>query len=144
GGGVARGGRGGNGGGGRRGGVPCGGSAWPPARVFTQWRRGTVPASRALLRSRIRGGKWWVRPPAARFPPELSASLGFFFAHRRNDLRRPLRPQPFTAPVVLPARDLTCSCEPASPVQGSCPDPPSRLAPSLAPRPLPPVNPLHP
>src|SRR5262249_34347590 len=87
----------------------------PPALSLTQRRQGTVPASRALLRSRIRGGKWWVRPPAARYPPELSASLGFFFALRGNDLRRPLRPRPFPAPVVLPARDLTCSCEPASP-----------------------------
>src|SRR5262245_2420380 len=64
--------------------------------------------------------------------PLLSFSfLGFSFAHRESDLHRPLRPQPFTAPVVLSMCNLTCSCEPASPVQGSRPAAPCRIAPSL-------------
>ncbi len=58
-------------------------------------------------------------------------SLGFFFAHRRSDLHRSFRPRPSTAPVVLPMRDLTCSCEPVSPVRGSRPATPPRLAPWL-------------
>jgi hypothetical protein len=47
-----------------------------PALSFIQWRQGTVPASRALLRSRVRGARWLFRPPPARYPPELSPSSG--------------------------------------------------------------------
>ena len=48
----------------------------PPALSFIQWRQGTVSASRALLRSRVRGEQWWFRPPPARYPPELLPSSG--------------------------------------------------------------------
>ena len=51
-------------------------SHWPPALSFIQWRQGSVSASRALLRSRIRGEQWWFRPPPARYPPELLPSSG--------------------------------------------------------------------
>ena len=47
-----------------------------PALSLIQWRQGTVSASRALLRSRVRGEQWWVRPPPARYPPELLPSSG--------------------------------------------------------------------
>ena len=47
-----------------------------PALSLTQRRQDTVPASRALLRSRIRRDQWWFRPPPARSPPELLPSSG--------------------------------------------------------------------
>jgi hypothetical protein len=62
--------------------------------------------------------------------PLLSFSFfGFFFARRADVLdRRPLRPRPFPALGVSPTRDLPCSCEPDSPVQGSWPALPSACA----------------
>ena len=53
----------------------------PPALGLIQWRQGTVSASRALLRSRVRGDRWWFRPYTLRqalpiaCSPYLPASL---------------------------------------------------------------------
>jgi len=78
----------------------------PSLPAVSQWLQDVAAASRALLRSRIRCGRRWVRPPPARSPLELSSSLGFSFAHREAGLRQLLRPRPFSALVVSPVRDL--------------------------------------
>jgi hypothetical protein len=102
-----------------------------PAPSFTHGLQNLALAFRALLCSPVRRKPRWFRPRPARSPRELFSFLGFSFAHRESDLHRSLRPQPFTALVVLSMCNLTCSCEPAYPVQGSWPAAPCRLAPSL-------------
>jgi hypothetical protein len=56
--------------------LPSGRSRRLPALGLTRRLQETAPASRALLRSRIRGARRWVRPPGARYPPELAPSSG--------------------------------------------------------------------
>jgi hypothetical protein len=70
------------------------------------------------------------RSCAARSPPELCPPSGFP-SDTVGRPSSPFRPRPFTALVVLPVSNLTCSCEPAFPVRGSWPAPPPRLAPLL-------------
>ena len=101
-----------------------------PTPSFTQVLRELATAFRAFFRSPVRRRTQLFRPRPAPSPPELHPPSGFpsLTVGRPSS---PLRPRPFTAPVVLPVRDLTCSCEPAFPVQGSRPATPRRLAPSL-------------
>ena len=101
-----------------------------PAPSFTHGLQVPAPAFRALLRSPVRRKTRWFRPRPAPSPPELSPPSGSP-SHTVERPSSPLRPRPFTAPVVSPACNLTCSCEPASPVRGSRPATPRRLAPSL-------------
>jgi hypothetical protein len=97
---------------------------------FTQVLRELASVFRALLRSPVRRRTQLFRPRPAPSPPELHPPSGFP-SHTVERPSSPLRPRPFTAPVVLPVRDLTCSCEPIFPVRGSRPATPCRLAPSL-------------
>ena len=101
-----------------------------PTPSFTQVLREPASAFRALLRSPVRRRTQLFRPRPAPSPPELHPPSGFP-SHTVERPSSPLRPRPFTAPVVLPVRDLTCSCEPIFPVRGSRPATPCRLAPSL-------------
>ena len=80
-----------------------------PCPSFTHGLQDPAPAFRALLRSPVRRKPRWFRPRPARSPLELFSSFGFSFAHRESDLHRSLRPQPFTALVVLTMCNLTCS-----------------------------------
>jgi hypothetical protein len=47
-----------------------------PLPPVARRRQRTTPAFRAFLCSRVRGGRWWFRPPPARYPPELRPSSG--------------------------------------------------------------------
>jgi hypothetical protein len=47
-----------------------------PLPPVARWRQDVVPVSRALLHSRVRGERWWFRPPPTRYPPELPPSSG--------------------------------------------------------------------
>ena len=101
---------------------PC--SRLPGRSRFSRSPSGLCSSRQSVARTRR------FRSRAARSPPELHPPSGFP-SDTVGRPSSPFRPQPFTALVVLPVPNLTCSCEPAFPVRGSWPAPPPRLPPLL-------------